>query len=116
MIVRSIALGELVGVQHGSLLRREITLGLLHGGILGILVGAVGLLWTGNNGVAFVLGIAMVGNMVVAGATGAGVPLFLRRMGVDPAVASAVIVTTFTDVLGFLLYLGAASLALSLIV
>ena len=116
MIVRSIALGELVSVQQGSLLRREITLGLLHGMILGILVGAVGLLWTGNTGVALVLGIAMVGNMVVAGATGAGVPLFLRRVGIDPAVASAVVVTTFTDVLGFLLYLGAASLALSLIV
>ena len=116
MIVRSIALGELVSVQQGRLLRREITLGLMHGALLGILVGAVGLLWTGNMGVALVLGIAMVGNMVVAGATGAGVPLFLRRIGIDPAVASAVVVTTFTDVLGFLLYLGAASLALSLIV
>ncbi len=116
MIVRSIALGELVSVQQGHLLRREITLGLMHGVLLGILVGAVGLLWTGNVGVALVLAVAMLGNMVVAGATGAGVPLFLRRMGIDPAIASAVIVTTFTDVLGFLVYLGAASLALSLIV
>ena len=116
MIVRSIALGELVSVQQFRLLRREITLGLLHGTFLGILVGAVGLIWTGNTGVALVLAVAMLGNMVVAGATGAGVPLFLRKIGIDPAVASAVIVTTFTDVFGFLLYLGAASLALSLIV
>ena len=116
MIVRSIALGDLVSVQQGRLLRREIILGLLHGVLLGILVGAVVLLWTRNPGVALVLGIAMLGNMVVAGATGVAVPLFLRRVGIDPAVASAVIVTTFTDVLGFLLYLGSASLALSLIV
>ena len=116
MIVRSIALGELVSVQQFRLLGREIILGLLHGIVLGVLVGVIGLLWTGNSGVALVLGVAMSGNMVVAGVAGAGVPLFLRKMGVDPAVASAVIVTTFTDVIGFLLYLGLASAALSLIV
>ena len=50
-----------------------------------------------------------------AGQLGAGVPLFLRRIGVDPAVASAVVVTTFTDVFGFLLFLGIATAAISLI-
>ena len=116
MIVRSIALGELVSVQQFRLLTREIVLGLLHGLLLGVLVAVIGLLWTGNQGVALVLGVAMVGNKVVAGAAGAGVPLFLRRIGVDPAVASAVIVTTFTDVIGFMLYLGIAAAALGLIV
>ena len=58
----------------------------------------------------------MLGNMIIAGSVGAAAPLFLRRVGVDPAVSSAVVVTTFTDVFGFLLFLGLASAALSLIV
>ena len=67
-------------------------------------------------GLAGVLGVAMLGDIVNAGFFRAGVPLFLRRVGVDPAVASAVVVTTATDVLGFLLFLGIASAAISLIV
>lgn len=51
----------------------------------------------------------MMGNMVVAGLTGAGVPLMLRKLGMDPAVSAAVFVTTVTDVLGFLLFLGLAA-------
>ncbi len=116
MIVRSMALGELVGVGPFRLLAREAFLGLLHGVWLGILVSIIALVWTQNSGLALVLGLAMVGNMVIAGVAGAGVPLFLRAVGVDPAVASAVIVTTFTDVFGFLLFLGIASVAISLIV
>ena len=51
----------------------------------------------------------MFGNMIIAGSVGAAVPLFLRQLGLDPAVASAVVVTTVTDVFGFLLFLGIAS-------
>ena len=116
MIVRSMALGEFVGVSAWRLLAREALLGALHGVWLGILVGVIALLWTRNPGLGLVLGVAMVGNMVIAGVAGAGVPLFLRRIGVDPAVASAVVVTTFTDVFGFLLFLGIASAAISLLV
>jgi len=116
LIVRSIALGELVGVSAQRLLVREAVLGLLHGVWLGVLVAVVAMLWKQNAGLGLVLGLAMLGNMVIAGSIGAGVPLLLRRLGVDPAVASAVIVTTFTDVFGFLLFLGIASAAISLIV
>ena len=116
LIVRSIALGELVGVAAQRLLLREAMLGLLHGVWLGVLVAVVAMLWKQNAGLGLVLGLAMLGNMVIAGSIGAAVPLFLRRIGVDPAVASAVIVTTFTDVFGFLLFLGIASAAISLIV
>ena len=115
LIVRSMALGELVGVGAWRLLAREAALGLLHGMCLGVLVAAVAVLWKQNLGLGLVLGLAMFGNMIVAGSVGAGVPLFLRRIGVDPAVASAVIVTTFTDVLGFLLFLGIATLAIGMI-
>lgn len=116
MIVRSMALGEFVGVSGFRLLVREATLGLLHGVWLGVLVGVIAVLWTRNPALGLVLGLAMVGNMVIAGLAGAGVPLFLRRVGVDPAVASAVVVTTCTDVFGFLLFLGIATAAINLLV
>ena len=116
LIVRAIALGELVGVSARRLLAREAVLGILHGVWLGLLVAAIALVWERNLGIALVLGLAMLGNMIIAGSVGAAAPLFLRRVGVDPAVSSAVVVTTFTDEFGFLLFLGLASAALSLIV
>ncbi len=114
LMVRAIALGELVGVGARQLLLREAVLGLLHGVWLGVLVAVIAALWTQNMGLGLVLGLAMLGNMMIAGSVGAGVPLFLRRIGVDPAVASAVVVTTFTDVFGFMLFLGIATLLLGL--
>ena len=114
--MRAIALGELVGVTAKRLLIREALLGLLHGVWLGLLVAVIAILWKQNYGLGLVLGLAMLGNMIIAGSIGAAVPLFLRRIGVDPAVASAVVVTTFTDVSGFLLFLGLAQAAISLIV
>ena len=116
LIVRSIALGELVGVRARRLVAREASLGVLHGVWLGALVAGIAMLWQQNLGLAMVLGLAMLGNMIIAGCVGAGVPLFLRRIRVDPAVASAVVVTTFTDVFGFLLFLGIATAAIGLLV
>ena len=115
LIVRAIALGELVGVSAQRLLVREAMLGMLHGVRLGVLVAAIAILWKQNLGLGLVLGISMLGNMVIAGCVGAAVPLFLRRAGLDPAVASAVVVTTLTDVFGFLLFLGIANASISLI-
>ena len=115
LIVRAMALGELVGITAQRLLVREAVLGLLHGVWLGLLVAAIAIVWKQNVGLGLVLGLAMLGNMVIAGTVGAAVPLLMRRMGLDPAVASAVVVTTFTDVFGFLLFLGIATAAISLI-
>ena len=116
LIIRAMALGELVGMRARRLLTRELILGLIHGVWLGVLVAVIAALWKQNLGLALVLGLAMLGNMAVAGVVGAGVPLLLRRIGVDPAVASAVVTTTATDVCGFLLFLGIASAAINLIV
>ena len=115
LLVRAIALGELVGVVAWRLLVREALLGLLHGVFLAVLVAAIALVWQQNLGLALVLGIAMLGNMIIAGTVGAAIPLLLRRLGIDPAVASAVIVTTITDVFGFLLFLGIATAAIGAI-
>jgi magnesium transporter len=109
LVVRSMALGEITRRGGIRLLGREALLGILHGVILGVAVGVVAYLWKGNYMLGVVLGLAMIGNMIIAGLTGAGIPLILTRLKVDPAVASAVIVTTCTDVIGFLLFLGLAA-------
>ena len=110
------ALGDVPRRQGLRILRRELMLGAAHGLVLGVIVGGVALAWKGNAALGLVLGAAMLGNMLVAGAAGAGVPLLLRQLGMDPAVSSAVFVTTFTDVLGFLLFLGLAAAMIGFLV
>ncbi len=109
LVVRSMALGELPRHLGLRILSREMALGLINGALLGVAVGLVAYGWKGNLTLALVLGAAMLGNMLVAGLAGAGVPLLLRRLGVDPAVSSSIFVTTFTDVIGFVLFLGLAA-------
>ena len=116
LVVRSMALGELAERRGMRLLKREVALGLIHGILLGVVVAVVAGLWKGNVILGLVLGLGMLGNMLVAGLVGAGVPLLLRRLGMDPAVPSAVIVTTFTDVVGFAIFLGLATVMIGALV
>ena len=115
LVVRGLALGEIYGDRGRRLLLRELLLGLIHGVLLGVLIGLIGFVWKGNVMLGLILGLAMLGNMVVAGLTGAGIPLLLRRLRLDPAVSSAVFVTTVTDILGFLLFLGLAAIFIPLL-
>ncbi|HZA22899.1 MAG TPA: magnesium transporter, partial [Dehalococcoidia bacterium] len=114
--VRSMALGDLPLRLGFRLLARELSLGLINGALLGIAVGVVAFLWKGIPMLGVALGLAMLGNMMVAALAGAGVPLILRLLRLDPAVSSAVFVTTFTDIFGFLLYLGFATLFIGFLV
>ena len=116
LVVRSMALGEVRGGLGFRLLARELSLGLVNGALLGVVVGLMAYAWKGNYMMGLVLGVAMLGNMLVAALAGAGVPLLLRRLHMDPAVSSAVFVTTFTDVIGFLLFLGLAASLISFLV
>lgn len=110
LVVRSLATGELPRGLGLRILRREMILGLIHGLVLGAIIGGIGWVWEGNAILGGVLALAMTGNMVVASVAGAGVPLLLRRLRMDPAVSAAVFVTTFTDVIGFALFLGLAAI------
>ncbi len=116
LVVRSIALGQLLGQRAVHLLTREILVGLIHGVLLGLVVGLITLIWKGNGILGLIVGLAMAGNMVIAGLTGAGVPLLLRRLKLDPAVSSAIFVTTFTDVIGFFFLLGLATLLIRFLI
>ena len=91
---------------------KELAVGLLNGFIFAIVAMAVCYLWFSSVGVALVLGAAMMVNLVVAALSGTLVPLGLMRVGVDPAVASSVFITTITDVVGFFVFLGLAALYL----
>ena len=113
LVIRSIALGDLPERRALGLLARELFLGLIHGILLGVAIGLLAYAWKGNWMLGIVLGVAMVGNMAVAGLMGAATPLMLRLFRLDPALGSAVVVTTITDVVGFLLFLGIATALIS---
>jgi len=110
--VRALATKELGRANARRVIAKEMGVAMLNGLILAMLLAGVALLWFGNSLLAGVLGVAMVINMLVAGLGGILVPLGLERFGVDPAVASSVFVTTLTDVFGFLVFLGLATIVL----
>ncbi|HLF05067.1 MAG TPA: magnesium transporter [Dehalococcoidia bacterium] len=115
LVIRSMALGEVPRSVGLRLLRREVALGLINGAVLGLAAGLLAAAWKGIPMLGVVLGLAMLGNMMVAGLAGAGMPLLLRRLRLDPAVSSAVFVTTCTDVAGFVMLLGLATVFIHLL-
>lgn len=94
------------------LVRKEIAVALLNGVVWSLVVGVVAYIWFGDWGIGAVLGAAMILNLVAAAASGVLVPLTLKRLGADPALSGAVVLTTVTDVIGFLAFLGLATLFL----
>jgi magnesium transporter len=110
--VRALATGEIAGAGAWRALRKELAVGALNGVTFLIAGAALALAWLGEPVLAAVFGVALLVNLVVAALVGATVPLLLDRLGQDPAVASGVFLTTVTDVVGFFVFLGLASLFL----
>ncbi len=110
--VRAIATRDLTGSNVWRLIRRETLVGLVNGTVFAVVMALVGILWFGSPMLGFVIGGAMVINLVVAGLSGIGIPVLLERFGIDPALASGTFVTTVTDVVGFFAFLGLAALVL----
>ncbi len=109
VVVRAMATKELNPANAGRMVNREFWVALANGIILAIIAGTVAWLWFGSPQLGFVFAAAMVFNMIVAGLSGILVPMGLVRIGVDPAVASSVFVTTITDAVGFFSFLGLAA-------
>ncbi len=112
VIVRAIALGELTWANARKALFKEIAVGAGNGLAIGVIAAVVVALFRGDPAIGLLLGVALIFNLLVAAVAGTLVPLGLRAAGVDPALASAVFITTFTDVAGFASFLGLASLYL----
>ena len=110
--VRALALRQIDRDAASSFVRRELIVAVLNGIVFAALAASVSLLWFRDPDIAVVMAVAMFANLVVAGLSGTLVPLGLVRVGVDPAVASSVFITTITDVVGFFVFLGLAALYL----
>ena len=110
--VRAIATRDLTAANAWRIVGRETLVGLMNGVAFAIIIGIIGYFWFGSPLLGIVLAVAMVINMVVAGLAGILIPLWLDRLGVDPALASGAFVTTVTDIVGFFAFLGLAALLL----
>jgi magnesium transporter len=107
--VRLLAVTREVSERRWSVVGKEVLIGLANGAALGLITGLFCFFWKGSAMLGVVVLLAMWGNLVIAGLFGALVPILLEKFGADPAVASSIFVTTFTDVGGFFLLLGLAS-------
>ena len=106
--VRRLALGEIEFKDAKSVLKREVTISLVNGLIFGAIMGVIAAVWFDKGMLGVVIGLSMITNLFFAGFFGTIIPLTLRRFNIDPAVGSAVILTTFTDAIGFFSFLGLA--------
>ena len=114
--VRGIALGELDFGNARKALLKGITVGLLNGVITGIIMALIAYYWKGSYMLGLVLGLAMIINLFIANFFGIIIPLALRWLKVDPAVASSIFLTALTDCIGFLSFLGLATLFIKYLV
>lgn len=110
--VRALATKDLTPTNAFRIVWREVAVGGLNGLLFAIFMGVIGGLWFGSWEIGLVLGLAMVVNMVLAGLAGILIPLALEKAGIDPAISSTVFVTTVTDIVGFFVFLGLATLVL----
>ena len=110
--IRGIALGQLGKSNARALMLKEIAVGLLNGLMWACVVAVIVVFWFGDTSLGLIIGLAMIVNLLVAALAGAVIPLGLKRYGIDPAIAGGVLLTTVTDVVGFMTFLGLASIFL----
>lgn len=95
---------------------KEGKLGVINGVVIGAVTAFVAWVWYGNPYFGVVIGLGMLFNLIFAGLSGAAIPLLMKKLGIDPAQSSSIILTTVTDVMGFLAFLGFAVLFQNLLV
>jgi magnesium transporter len=110
ILIRAMAMGQINDRNQLWLVGRESLVGLLNGALWAMVIAATASLWFNDAVLGIIIGCAMLINLITAGVAGAGLPIVLRRLQVDPALAGGVLVTTITDVIGFMAFLGLATL------
>ncbi|UYG06426.1 magnesium transporter [Halomonas sp. M4R1S46] len=112
LAIRGLALGQISRTNSNWLLRKEVGIAALNGLLWALVVAVLAVLWFGNLGIGVIIAVALVINMLAAGVAGIVIPLLLKRVGIDPALSGSVVLTTVTDVVGFMSFLGLATLFL----
>jgi magnesium transporter len=110
VVIRGLAMGQVGGSNRWWLLNKELWVGALNGFVWAVVVGGVTHLWFNDIKISLVISIAILINMTVANVSGITIPLILKKMNIDPALSGAVILTTVTDVVGFISFLGLATI------
>lgn len=113
IVMRGIVMREIPRERVRGLILKEGALGVVNGVATGLLTAVVAWLWMGNPWLGLVVGLGMVVNLACAGLAGASIPIIMKRLGLDPAQSSSIILTTVTDIVGFFAYLGFALLFLT---
>ena len=112
LMIRGMATGQVSARNSMAILRKELAVGMLNGIVFSIIVAVVAYLWYGNPGLGLVMAVAIVVNLVAGALAGALIPIVLKRMSIDPALAGGVVLTTVTDVIGIFAFIGLASYVL----
>ena len=112
LVIRGLALGQLGSSNYRSLIRKEILVGLWNGLLWAVVVAALSIAWFDNYLIGAIIAFALVVNLLAGALAGAVIPMILRQIGIDPAIAGGVVLTTVTDVVGIIAFLGMASLVL----
>lgn len=110
--VRALAMKELTPTNAARIVGKEVIVGGINGILFAALIGLVTWAWFGDTLIGLVIGAAMIVNLLIAGFAGVAIPIVLQKLKLDPAVGSAVVLTTITDVVGFMAFLGLAALVL----
>lgn len=112
VVIRGMAMGQIGGSNRIWLLNKELWVGALNGIIWAIIMGIIAQMWFQDVKISAVIGLAIAINMTAANVSGISIPLVLKRMDIDPALSASVILTTVTDIVGFMSFLGLASVLL----
>ncbi len=110
--VRAIATKDITRANALRIIRRELFVGFMNGMAFALIIGIVGYIWFGRLDLGYVLALAMIVNLAVAGLAGILIPIMLDKLKIDPALAAGAFVTTVTDVVGFFVFLGLAAVFL----
>ncbi|RZQ53130.1 magnesium transporter [Pseudoalteromonas phenolica] len=113
LVIRGIALGHINNTNQKFLLGKELAIGALNGILWSLLIAGVVALWQWDFVLGAVIAFAMFMNLLAAGIAGASIPIILKRMNIDPALAGSVVLTTVTDIVGIFAFLGTATLFLT---
>ena len=116
VVMRGIVMREIPKDRIFDLIIKEGKIGAINGAVIGVVTALVAYVWYGNPFLGVVIGLGMLVNLIFAGLSGASIPLIMKKIGIDPAQSSSIILTTVTDVLGFLAFLGFAVLFQSFLV